>query len=403
MKPEELVLENPETTPWSMLSNDQVQHAIGIRDYMLGPGRYNPDPDETLVELSTKILAAGIPLYRCVTIVRILHAINTASFRMWDRKDGVTSFAIPFESESDGMYENSPSALAHQTRKWVCFNPQETPEQTFGIVRELQQEAYTSYVCAPTLMVNGLQNVFTFASKDKQGFSQTDLAFLRCIFPALEACQEILVTHRILKEVTRTYVGAEPHERILSGDVHRGEVTSCQAAILFTDMRDFTGITSEMTTQSATDLLNEYYDCVVPAIEDNGGEVLKFMGDGILAMFRKAHSEEVVCQSALTAAQMGLNAVEDHNVSARHAFHIGTALHFGDVAYGNVGSGERLDYTVIGRDVNLTSRLAGLCKPLNRPLLLSEQIAQRLGDTAMTDCGKHKLKGLSQPVTVFAT
>jgi adenylate cyclase len=109
-------------------------------------------------------------------------------------------------------------------------------------------------------MVNRMQNVFTFSTRALGGFSLSDIAFLRVIFPALEACQEILVTHRILKEVTRTYVGNDPHERILAGDVHRGDVTSRPAAILFADMRDFTGLTAEMTAQQATDLLNEYYD-----------------------------------------------------------------------------------------------------------------------------------------------
>ena len=391
-----------EGSPWQLLSREQIMQAIEIRDYMLGTGRMNPDPDVTLTALSERIAAGGVPLDRCVTIVRILHAINTASYRSWERDRGTESFAIPFASESDGMYENSPSALAHAHNQWVGFDPRSTSLETFGIVEDLLNDGFTYYVCAPTLMVNGLQNVFTFATKAKDGFRKTELAFLRAIFPALEACQEILVTHRILKEITRTYVGEEPHERILAGDVHRGEVTSCRAAIIFTDMRDFTGLTSKMTAQQATNLLNEYYDCLVPAIEGNGGEVLKFIGDGVLAMFRVDETAEQACEGALIAARAGLEAVRQRNEEASLPFDIGTALHFGEVAYGNVGSGERLDYTVIGSDVNLAARVAGLCGPLNAPLLLSGQFAAGLPGKSFTAQGEHDLKGLDNPVPVFS-
>ena len=112
------------------------------------------------------------------------------------------------------------------------------------------------------------------------------MVLLRTIFPALEACQEILVTHRIIKEVTWTNVGEEPHIGILADDVHHGEVTFCYAAISFSDMRDFTSLTAQMSAQEATDLLNYSYECTVPPIEATGGQVLKFMGDGVLAMVR---------------------------------------------------------------------------------------------------------------------
>ncbi len=384
-----------------MLSAEQVRKSIAIRDYMLSDGRLNGDPNATLAELSRRFVDAGLPLQRCVTIVRILHAINTASLRQWEEGEGTTDFAIPFTSEADGMYDQSPSALAHAHNKWVAFNPQDVPDDAFGIIKELKQAGFTHYVCAPTMMVNRMQNVFTFATKQPGGFTENHLAVLRATFPAIEACQEILVTHRILKEVTRTYVGEEPHARILAGDVHRGEVTSCQAAIQFTDMRDFTGLTASLSAQDATALLNDYYDCVVPAIEANGGEVLKFIGDGILAMFRVEDESADAGRRALKAAKQGLDAVTEHNLKAKIKFEIGTALHHGEVAYGNVGSGVRLDYTVIGRDVNLAARMADLCGQVDEKLLVSQQICDRLPEIEFIDCGTYPVKGLPHPVTLY--
>ena len=396
------LLTNPPSDPWSLLSPDRKQAASAISNYMLGDGRLNTDPNTTLTELSERLLAAGLPLDRCVTIVRILHAAHAASFRVWEKGKGSTANVFNYAPSSSGLYEKSPSALAHKSRRWVVFNPQEVPEDTFGMLPELKEAGLTHYICAPIFLVNGMENVFTFATKAPGGFSAEDIALLQSTLPAIGACQEILVVHRILKEVTRMYLGEEPHQRILAGDVHRGEVTHIKSAILFADMRDFTSLTAEMTAEEATALLNDYYDCVVPAVEENGGEVLKFIADGILAIFRAGDDGSKACARALRAAKAGLQAVTDRNKTGVPVFEIGIALHFGEVAYGNIGSGMRLDYTVIGRDVNLAARLAGLCGQLDQHLLVSTEFSNRVADTSFVDRGRHQLKGLASAEAVFA-
>ena len=398
----EYLLEEKPTDPWDLLSPDKTRSAIAIRDYMLGDGRTNGDPNLTLTELSERFVAAGLPLQRCVTIVRILHAISTASYRVWEKGQGTTSNVFAHAASTSGLYESSPSALAHETGQWVAFNPQELSNNTFGIVAELKEAGLTDYICAPVFLANGMKNVFTFATTAPGGFRDEDIALLRATFPAIAACQEILVMHRILNEVTRMYVGEEPHKRILAGDVHRGEVTRIQSAILFADMRDFTSITAELSAEDATALLNEYYDCVVPMVEDNGGEVLKFIGDGVLAIFRAENDGSGACAGALTAALGALQAVAARNQATKPKFEIGIALHYGEVAYGNVGSGLRLDYTVIGRDVNLAARVAGLCGELNQHLLVSSEFHDCMPDADFDDGGTHALKGLKTPATIFA-
>lgn len=387
--------------PWDLLSHDQLQKAVRIRDFMLGPGRLNPNPTDTLRQMSERFVAAGLPLDRSVTIVAILHAEAVASVRMWESDKGTSDFAYPYTPGPRSLYKTSPSALAHENRCWVRFNPQDVAEDTFGVIPELKQAGITDYICAPVFLVNNMENVFTFATMAPDGFTDEDVAFLRATFPAIAACQEILVLHRMLKEVTRMYVGEEPHRRILAGDVHRGGVTRIKSAILFADMRDFTSLTAEMTAEDATALLNDYYDCVVPAVEANGGEVLKFIGDGILAIFRAEDLGDRASQRALLAAQTGLQAIAEHGLTGTPPFEVGIALHFGEVAYGNVGSGVRLDYTVIGRDVNLASRLAGLCGQLNKHLLVSSEFRNRAHKTKFTQCGRHKIKGLREPEAVF--
>jgi adenylate cyclase len=201
------------------------------------------------------------------------------------------------------------------------------------------------------------------------------------------------------------YVGDEPHLRILSVDVRRGEILRIRAAILFADMRDFTGLTSHLPEEAATALVNEYYDCIVPPIEERKGEVLKFMGDGILAIFRAGESGDVeACMRAFgaaRAAQLRVAGRREKRGGALH-FDVGIALHFGNAAYGNVGSGARLDYTVIGRDVNLASRIADLCGRLGQGLLLSEPFQSRLSEHELRRLGSFPLKGVDEPQAIFA-
>ena len=388
--------------PWESIDKRKISHALAIRDFMLGPGRFLPDPNETLQKLSEKIVNADVPLDRCVTIVGLLNAEGLASMRVWNKDQGAEAHILPHSPESDRGYRRSPAALAHEHKQWVFFNPQLTEEAAFGIVKELQGDGFTGYICAPNFMANGMHSIFSFATKAKDGFSQEDIAFFKAVFPAIAACQEILMVHRLLKEVTRTYIGEEPHRRVLSGDVRRGEVSRISSAILFADMRDFTQLTSTMTAEETTSLLNTYFDCIVPAIEQNDGEVLKFMGDGILAIFRDVESDVVASNNALKAALLGLQAVENNNACEALKFEVGIALHFGEVAYGNVGSGQRLDYTVIGRDVNLTSRIAGLCGPMGQKLLLSESLKERVEGGEFLDVGEQALKGIAEKQRVFA-
>ena len=396
------LLNDDGTDPWSLLPSQLARKSIAIRDYMIGDGRNTTDPNQTLTALSEMIVEAGLPIDRCVTIVDILNAETTASMRVWNRGQGSQYRAFAHGPEAQRGYEESPAYPAHQHMSWVAFNPQEVPDDAFGVVPDLKAEGFTHYLCAPVVLANAMRCMFSFSTKADGGFTARDVAFLRATFPAIAACQEILVVHRLLREVTRMYVGEEPHKRILAGDVRRGEVSRIESAILFADMRSFTALTANLAAEETTALLNDYYDCIVPHVEAEGGEVLKFIGDGILGIFQPRSDRADAAARALRAARQGLAAVATRSETAATPFDVGIALHFGEIAYGNVGSGMRLDYTVIGRDVNLASRIAGLCGTLGQPLLVSSDIRTLAPEEAFEDCGSHDLKGLAEPQTVFA-
>lgn len=381
--------------PIASLEPARQAAALDLMGYMLGEAMQAADADEVLTEMSERIRAAGVPLDRASSIVPLLHAEAAASARFWERGKGARSYLFPYNEASGEGYARSPAADAHATGQWVTLWLPETPDETYDIVAELKEAGLTHYIMAPVFQKTGLASTFSFATASPDGFSPQDFAFLRAVFPALAACQEILTTTRAMNEVLRIYVGEEPRARIIKGDVHRGEVVHIRSAILFADMRRFTELTAELSAEQAAGLLNAYFDCIVPAVEEGGGEVLKFMGDGVLAVFRAEGDGVETCTRALKAARAGLTKVAE---DAR--FDAGVALHFGEAAYGNVGSGMRLDYTVIGRDVNLAARVAGLCGTHGEPLLVTEAFRGHAGLEGRA-LGLQRLKGLKEPQQVF--
>ena len=385
--------------PLAALPPERLAKALAIADFMLGEARH-ADADAVLASLACRLGDAGLPLDRMTSIVPLLHAEHAASARTWARGRGTRSFTVPFSSAAGTGYDRSPAARSHREKRWIEFWLAETPDEAYGIVPELRADGIVHYVSAPVFWANGMAGSVSFATCATAGFSQGDMAFLRAVFPAIAACQEIRTAHRIMAELVRMYVGDEPHRRILAGDVHRGEVMRLSSAILFADMRGFTELTACMTAEQATRLLNAYYDCVVPEVEAAGGEVLKFIGDGILAVFRAEDGGHAAAASALRAAHGALAEVAARTEAPR--FRIGIALHSGEVAFGNVGSGARLDYTVIGSDVNLASRIAALCGALGEPLLVSERFAALCPEAGLTLRGTHALKGLAGRQAVYA-
>ncbi len=389
----------------AVLPEARFRKVVAIRDWLLGDAR-TLDPNVILDGLCHMLRDAGVSVDRAISAVELRHAETAANARIWELGSGAREYLFGHGQPGAVMHGRRPLATAHETGEWLFLWLPDTPDDAFDMVRGLKAAGYVHHISIPVRLLNGMRNGFTFATKSPGGFSGEDIAVLRAVRPALAALMEILAIHRVAREVLQTYVGTEPQRRIMSGDVIRGEVLRIRAAILFADMRSYTSITSSMTPERATDLVNQYYDCVVPAVEDHGGEVLKFIGDGILAIVRAGQGAEAeACSQAYDAAATALAAVAARNAGLATGdtpFQVGIALHFGEVAYGNVGSGARLDYTVIGRDVNLGARIAGLCGELDRPLLVSSACQAHLPKTALASLGSFDLKGLDTRQQVFA-
>jgi len=216
---------------------------------------------------------------------------------------------------------------------------------------------------------------------------------------------EVKSLRRFATNVLSTYVGREPGELIMKGQIRRGDVRTIKAALMMVDLRDFTGLSDALPPSEVIETLNRYFDCVIPPIKRHGGEVLEFLGDGILAILNESgeRSAREACQMAFEAAREGLDGLSALNhhlsITPRH-LKAGYALHYGEVSYGNIGAGDRLDFTVIGPDVNLTSRIERLCRELDRNLIMSEDFVRYL-DSPVFEIGYFRLRGFSRMQLLF--
>lgn len=356
--------------------------------------------------LAYRLLALGLPLDRMTVSFGLLNPSVLAAGIVWRPSYPLRYTRYNYSDRDDGSYERSPFKIAHEEKRWVELDVQSTPDEAFGIIPELKAEGLVSYIVIPMPDSSGRQQSMTVATRSPTGFDEDHRALIRSIIPSLRTIVEIKTMRGILRDVLSAYVGRTPAESIIMGDVHRGEVTEARAAILVADLRGFTHLSTRLPPVATAELINRFYDVMVPAIEDHGGEVLKFIGDAVLAIFPvSTMGDDGAALAALDAARAARAVVIPPFKLAgeRVTITFGIAIHLGDAAYGNVGSRDRLDFTVIGRDVNIAARIASLCSRLGRDFLVSEVVADlgRRNGQQMAPAGAHEVRGLATPLAVF--
>ncbi len=372
-----------------------------VADWLIRNARTQEMPSARIATLCDRLLALGLPLDRYGSSTEVLDAEHDSVSRLWVRGRGVTTRTYVRTEADDTGYRASPFYEAAWTGRAVELRLAETEATRFGIVAELKADGFTHYLCMPIALMNGGHGWVTFATKRVPGFSVPETAALARLLPAIAMLIDLRSTWLSLDKLLRTYVGDEPHRAILRGNTKRGQVSTIRSAILFADMRDSIGHTAELGAVEAVEVFNALFDCLVPPIEGRQGEVLKYMGDGLLAIFRDGADGDAA-DRALAAGQEALQALHARNLlhPGEMPIEAGVALHYGEAAYGNVGSGMRLDFTVIGKDVGLTSRIANLNRPLDQPVLMSGDFAGRLHGRA-THVGAFAVRGFKEPIDVF--
>jgi adenylate cyclase len=279
------------------------------------------------------------------------------------------------------------------------------PQLDFAVLHELKARGATDYFALPVASAFGSgAHMAAYVADRPGGFGERELADLSALSERLSAIADMNNQRQIAENVVKAYLGPQTGPRVLTGEIRRGSGQAIAAVLWSSDLRRFTRLSDRLPGERVIRLLNDLFDLQAKAITGHGGEILKFIGDGLLAIFPVASPADAAraAANALAAARETLAALrEQAPPEGEPPLEIVVALHYGTVIYGNVGSVDRLDFTVIGPAVNLVSRIEAVAKSRDLPLIVSDDFAEACGER-LTSLGRHRLRGLDQPHELFA-
>ena len=358
------------------------------------------ESEERLVLQLVEILADALPLVRVALSFRpsdpTLWALNVR----WEADLGVLA--------QPRLYDSTPSYAGSAVE--AIFGGAGTIRERletgsrFPLLEGLARQKATDYLIQPIELGRGVRTFVSYATAREGGFTEPELQLLERIHLSVASLVRLRSSRLSLSSLLRAYLGHNASQRVLSGTLRRGHGEQISAAIWFCDLRGFTVLSQTLSPERLLCVLDDYFQCVALAVTEAGGEILKFIGDAMLAIFPAAPSgPEGACAAAAEAAIAALARFETDVAAAHRSFAgeenlgMGLSLHFGDVFYGNIGARDRLDFTVIGASVNLAARVQGQCTTLRTPLLMTGEFAAQLDRRDLLPLGSVPLKGIAMP------
>ena len=389
-----------------------------IESWLVEAGLAGLTETEALHGFCDRCRDAGIALSRATVLVDTLHPVHEGRVFRW-RADSV---------EQPPVVEYGPSNVGATAASWqrspfyhlVTTGATELrrrigagdPED-FLILGEMGAEGHTDYVAfvhrfGTASVIGEMDCVYSsWATSRRDGFRDADLVALRRLVPLLALAVKCVSLARIARTLVEVYLGQDAGERVLSGRISRGVAERINAVIWYSDLRGYTKITDTASPDEIIPLLNDYAAAVIAAVRGAGGEVLKLIGDGVLAIFR-ADDAAQACRCALQAEaslRSGSKAVNERRAAGRHPVtSVYLGLHIGEVFYGNIGSEDRLDFTVVGPAVNEASRIAAMCRSVDRGVVLSSEFAAATPEperSTLVSVGRYALRGVGRAEELF--
>ncbi len=382
-------------------------------DWLMSGAAALAGPAELLDGVIARLVAAGQPIERATLLMSTLHPQLVGITANWRGDLGLCDeVEVNAHVRETTDYLTSPLRPIIEEGRSIRMNPQDqAARSTYPIMQTLAAAGFTDY-WAFALKRDELQfTLMTLATRESAGFSRSTVEVVEALLPALALNVEIVSRGKIAEHVLDAYLGQRIGKRVLAGDIKRGFGETIDAVIWVSDMRDFTSLSDRIDSSDMIRLLNAFFESLVDAVHGQGGEVLKFVGDGMLAIFPISGTQPApaAAAAALAAARNGLAAVDSLNVAESgepsrdlswRPLGMGIALHRGPVFFGNIGSRNRLDFTVIGPAVNLAARIEPLSKSTGRHLLLSDRVAELI-EEPVEELGNFPIRGIPDPVALF--
>ena len=377
-----------------------------VIDWLLHAGRHIPAPDALVGELCTRVRAAGMPIDRVAFFFGTLHPQYFGIAMYWDGAS-VRVLEASYQMLDTDEVRNSPARRITEGERVIRRRLERADcPADFAVLEELRAAGMTDYVIAEVVFGNGSRNSVSLSTRRPGGFTDHDIAEVQRLLHPFGMAMEIHVGRGLAKTLLETYLGRISGSRVLEGQIKRGDGQSIDAVIWFSDLRESTPLSIALGEQRFLELLNDYFVATAGAVLAHGGEVLRFIGDASLAVFpTSGQSPRAVCTRAVQAARVARTRVQAANEARRGAglapFACGIGLHLGRVHYGNIGTPERLEFSVIGVAANKAARIEALCKDTGEDVVLSAAMAAELGAPCRS-LGRFPLRGVAEPEEVFA-
>jgi adenylate cyclase len=369
-----------------------------------------------------RLVIHGTPLWRAHSAMETLHPQWSGYGITWRRDLNAIApqqYAHGSLSEADWLaspfYHLIVRAHAHEDNPSMRRRLSEGPDQRdFPVLEEFYDEGATDYVAHLFEFGDGDRSqrtgvVYSFATDRAGGFSDDDTTLMQATLPALSLAMKAHAGHVIASGLLETYLGADAGRRVHAGSIIRGSLDNLRAVLWYADIRGFTSTSDSEPGPVVVELLNEVFEILTASLRERGGQVLKFIGDAMLATFPFEEADKAeTCRRALAAAIEAMRNIEGLNAArtARCApvVAVDLALHLGEVLYGNVGAIDRLDFTVIGPAINEAARIEALCEPLGRAVLVSADFVAAASDLNgnLKSLGRHSLRGVRESKEIFA-
>ncbi|MFS8114016.1 adenylate/guanylate cyclase domain-containing protein [Rhizobium jaguaris] len=382
-----------------------------LAGWIIGKGLSTNNIGDILEGVAERLVTLGYPLLRASITMPAIDPLQRGFSVAWSRSSSISVDIQGHDEAGQEMFRRSPiSYLVSNGLRYGRWKlPSDEDAALYPLLKELSDLGATDYLLKLTAYPEGtaLAGVgFSLAGEGRVGFSEKQIADLDIFLPSLAlACYRIAAT-RIATDMLAVYTGTRTSGRILSGQTQRGEGAAIYAAILLADLKNFTLLNENHAPNHIVAWLNEHFEAIGRPVEQDGGEILKFMGDSLLAIFpADVENPAEACRQALSAAKKAQEANATLNrrrvAAAQPEIFVDIVLHVGEVFYGNVGAVRRLDFTAIGKAVNEAARIEKLCDTVNRSLLASEAFALHF-QAGFEKVGTFSLKGVTRPAEIYA-
>lgn len=376
--------------------------------WIVTEGRQQTSLANVLAGLCRYLYESGLPLSRVMLSQRTLHPLVAARGIFWRQGNAGCTEQIErgYDVLQSDIYNRSPLKIAYEQGETIrrrLVGPE--AKLDFPVLEDVRAEGMTDYLAIPLRFTDRIGGVLTVATDRPEGFNDTGIRRLHELVPVLGLLVEVHATRGVARTVLDTYIGPAAGQRVLNGQIKRGDQEAIKAVLWYCDLRGFTPMTERLDGKRVIDMLNQYFERMAAPVRAHGGEVMKFIGDAMLAIFSMENRDaEIASNAALQAAREAIAEMEAHNIACIECgepnVEFGIALHMGEVIFGNIGAPDRLDFTVIGPAVNRVVRIEEMCRKLNCNLLVSAEVA-RQAHAPLVSIGRHDLRGVGERVELF--